>query len=115
MTLIFHIARRSDWDAAVAAGDYRISTLGQTLAEVGFIHASTVAQVQKVADRYYRGLLDLVLLTIEMERISSPVQWDPVGDETYPHIYGPLNLDAVIRTTTLELAPDGNHEIPDLT
>jgi uncharacterized protein (DUF952 family) len=47
MSRIFHIAMKQDWDAALAAGDYRVSTLGRTLAKVGFIHCSTASQVEK--------------------------------------------------------------------
>ena len=114
MNRIFHIATQQDWDAAIEAGDYRVSTLGRTLAEVGFIHCSTAAQVQAVADRYYRGLTDLLLLTIETARLSSRMQLDPVGRETYPHIYGPLNLDAVVEITPLVTGADGAIEVPEL-
>jgi uncharacterized protein (DUF952 family) len=112
LSLIFHIATGSDWDAAVEAGDYRVSTLGKTIAEVGFIHCSTAVQIQGVADRYYRGLANLVLLTIEADRLSSPLRFDPAGSETYPHIYGPLNLDAVIQLTPLVIDADGRVRIP---
>jgi uncharacterized protein (DUF952 family) len=112
MPLIFHIARRADWDAALAAGDYRVSTLGRTLAEVGFIHASTAAQAQAVADRYYRGVSDLALLTIETERLTSPLRLDRVGAEEYPHIYGPLNLDAVVEVTPLAQDADSRFILP---
>jgi glutathione S-transferase len=111
---IFHIATRQDWEAAVADGDYRVSTLGKTLAEVGFIHCSTAIQAQNVADRYYRGLTDLLLLTIDTERLSARVRLDQVGKETYPHIYGPLNLDAVVEITALATGPFGAIEVPDL-
>jgi glutathione S-transferase len=114
MNHIFHIATQQDWDAAIEAGDYRVSTLRRTLAEVGFIHCSTAAQVQTVADRYYRGLMDLLLLTVETARLSSRMQLDPVGQEMYPHIYGPLNLDAVVDVTPLVTAPDGAIKVPDL-
>jgi uncharacterized protein (DUF952 family) len=111
MSHIFHIATITDWDAARAAGDYRVSTLGQTLADVGFIHCSTAAQVQKVADRFYCGVEHLVLLTIETERLSALVRFDPIGSDSYPHIYGPLNLDAVIDVTPL--VTEGGRNVTD--
>lgn len=80
------------------AGEYRVSTRGATLEEVGFIHAATEAQVDGVQARFYADAGDLVLLTIDTDRLSSPWQLDPVGDDEFPHIYGPLNLDAVIET-----------------
>jgi len=114
MSRIFHIAIRKDWTAAVEDGDYRVSTLGRSLDEVGFIHCSTDRQVQRVAETFYRGLADLVLITLETDRIGSPVRLDPVGNEQYPHIYGPLNVDAAIRVTPLATGPDGKIEIPSL-
>jgi uncharacterized protein (DUF952 family) len=114
MSHIFHIAKITDWDAARAAGDYRVSTLGQMLAEVGFIHCSTASQVQKVADRVYCGVEHLVLLTIETELLSASVRFDPVNNDSYPHIYGPLNLDAVIDVTPLVTEANGHVKAPDL-
>ena len=70
MTIIYHIAEAADWEQAQRDGQYTMSSRGRTLAEEGFIHASTAEQVPLVA--------------------GEP---DP-----YPHIYGPLNLDAVIET-----------------
>ena len=114
MNLIFHIAIRSDWDAATAAGDYRVSTFGMSLADVGFIHCSTAVQVQVVADRYYWGLENLVLLSIDTDRLSSPLRFDPVGSEKFPHIYGPLNSDAVVQVTPLQTDSDGRIKVPSI-
>ncbi len=79
-------------------GEYRVSTRGATLDEVGFIHAATQEQVDGVQARYYADAGDLVLLTIDTDRLTSPWRFDPVGEQEFPHIYGPLNLDAVVRT-----------------
>ena len=79
-------------------GEYRVSTRGATLDEVGFIHAATQEQVDGVQARYYADAGDLVLLTIDTDRLTSPWRFDSVGEQEFPHIYGPLNLDAVVRT-----------------
>ncbi len=79
-------------------GEYRISTRGATLEEVGFIHAATAEQVDGVRSRYYADAGELVLLTIDTDLLSSPWRFDPVGEESFPHVYGPLNLDAVVDT-----------------
>ena len=73
---------------------------GRTLAEEGFIHASTAAQVPLVAAAYYRDAPDLVLLVIDTERVAPGLRYEqvPGQPDPYPHIYGPLNLDAVIET-----------------
>ena len=105
MTQIFHIATRADWDAALQRSSYATSTRGRTLAEEGFIHASSRAQVQGVLDRYYADAAEpLVLLTIDRDRLTSPVRDEQVGEETYPHVFGPINTDAVVDVQPLEAA-----------
>lgn len=99
---IFHIATAADWRTALSTGTYTTSTVGRSLAEEGFIHASRREQVQGVFDRYYRGLgEDLVLLTIDPARLESEVRVDPVGSDTYPHVYGPINRTAVVDVVPL--------------
>src|SRR4051812_11503699 len=98
---IFHIAERSDWESAHAAGTpYTVSTRGRTLAEEGFIHASRDDdQVRKVQRTFYAALDDLVLLVVDTEGLD--VRHEPVGDDVFPHIYGPIPLDAVIEVRPL--------------
>jgi uncharacterized protein (DUF952 family) len=109
VTLIYHIAAAGDWDQAQRDGQYTTSTRGVSLAEQGFIHASQPAQVALVANAYYQGVPDLILLTIDTERVGSPVRYEPVPgqDRPYPHIYGPLNPDAVIEARPFTPGPDG--------
>ncbi len=100
---IFHIATRSDWEEALRTGTYTTSTAGRTLTEEGFIHASRREQVRGVFDRYYRSLhVSLVLLTIDPARLTeAEVRVESVGEDTYPHIYGPLNRGAVVDVVPL--------------
>jgi uncharacterized protein (DUF952 family) len=101
---IFHIAFAADWEAALADGEYRVSTRGRTLEEEGFIHCSSSAQqVRRVAGTFYAGADGLVLLTIDPFLVGAPVRWEPVGDsgEEYPHIYGPLPVGAVVAVHPL--------------
>lgn len=96
---IFHIAIPSDWADAFDAGEYRVSTRGQTLGGVGFIHCSTKQQVEATAQRFYGDLEQLVLLTIDPQRVPSEILWEPPApdvDELFPHIYGPLPVAAVV-------------------
>jgi len=99
---IYHIADVSEWEQAQRNGAYTTSTLGRSLEEEGFLHAARREQVPGVWSRYYSGVRrPFVLLTIETDKLTSPWQEDPVGEETYPHIYGPLNPDAVVRAERL--------------
>ena len=96
---IFHLATEGAWTSAVSAGNYTVSTLGLDLAEVGFIHCSQAEQVAAVHERFYRDVdQTLLLLTIDTDRLTSRWQLDPVDGEPlpFPHIYGPLNIDAVV-------------------
>ena len=100
---IFHIATAADWQAARRSGSYTTSTLGRTLAEEGFIHASRREQVQPVWRAFYRDVEEpLVLLAIETERLDVPWREDPVGDDTFPHVYGPLSPHAVVGVQPLD-------------
>lgn len=99
---IFHLATTADWDEASRTGTYTTSTRGRTLEQEGFLHAARPDQVPGVRSRYYADLDEpLLLLTIDTDLLTSPWQFDPVGDDTYPHIYGPLNPTAVVEVTLL--------------
>ena len=94
--MIFHLALRDEWREAVdRGGPYERSTLGKSLAEVGFIHCSFAAQVASTAELFYRGRDDVVLLTIDESALELRVE------DGFPHIYGPLPLDAVVDVTPI--------------
>lgn len=106
---IFHIATAADWAQAQVSGRYTTSTRGRSLAEVGFIHAARGDQWQGVRERYYADAVEpLVLLTIDRERVSVPVVDEPAPGpavETFPHIYGPLDVAAVVAAAPLDAVP----------
>jgi uncharacterized protein (DUF952 family) len=96
--LIFHIAFESDWRAAQAAGEYRVSTRGRFLDDVGFIHASFEYQVPALRSFYEDVDEQLVVLVIDTERLDAPVVVEDGGaGEDFPHIYGPLPVSAVVE------------------
>jgi uncharacterized protein (DUF952 family) len=101
---IFHVATAADWRRTLGTGTYTTSTAGRTLEEEGFIHASRRDQVQGVFDRYYRSAGEhLVLLTIDPARLTdAQVRVEAVGDDTYPHVYGPINRGAVVEVAPLD-------------
>lgn len=108
--MILHICKKSAWDQARNAKEYR----GDTLESEGFIHCSTLGQVIEVADILFKGVQDLLLLVIDESKVVSALKFEDSGDgNLYPHIYGPLNLDAI--TKTVDFPPDlnGNFTLPD--
>jgi uncharacterized protein (DUF952 family) len=110
VSVIYHIATAPDWAQARRDGEYTTSTRGVTLAEQGFIHASTAEQVVPVANLFYRGLPGLLVLIIDTDRVEPEIRYEqaPGWDTAFPHIYGPLNVDAVVDTRPLVAGPDGS-------
>lgn len=96
---IRHLALASDWEAAVGAGAYRVSTRGASLDDVGFIHCSFPEQLADVARRSYADVTEpLVVLEIDGEEVEAggiAVLVDQVDGEGFPHIYGPLYPECV--------------------
>ena len=105
MRTIYHLCSESDWKKAQGVGKYR----GDTLDSEGFIHCSTAAQVQKVANFIFAGRKELLLLVINEEQVEAPIKWEALGsaDENYPHIYGELNLSAVAEVKTYKADEQG--------
>ena len=104
--VIYHLAEPSDWERARRDGAYTGSTRGRSLEEEGFIHASSPEQWPVVRRSFYGDLAEpLILLHVDEARLSSPVVHEvgnPETGETFPHVYGPIDLDAVVDTTLLE-------------
>jgi len=109
MALIYHIASAADWEQARRDGEYTTSTRGMSLAEQGFIHASTASQVAPVANACSGDDQDLVVLVIDTGRLGPELRYEPVPgwDDRFPHIYGPLNVDAVVTTLPLDRDASG--------
>jgi len=99
MALIYHITTKSLWDNAQKLGSYEAPSLQKE----GFIHCSQESQVAGVLERYFSGQSDLVKLSIETDLLESRFvfEWSPSSADTYPHIYGSINLDAVKNVTDL--------------
>lgn len=104
--MIYHLAEQTDWEQAQRDGTYRRSTRGRSLEEEGFIHASSAEQWPVVRSRFYADVAEpLVLLHIDESLLGSPVVHevgDPVTGETFPHVYGPIEVAAVVDTTLVE-------------
>lgn len=109
--MILHITSKSEWADAQARGEYT----APSLASEGFIHCSTEKQILNVANAFYRGRTDLVVLNLAEDRIKPELKWEaPAGPpaeniseaDLFPHIYGPINLDAV--ASVLDFPPDAD-------
>jgi len=113
--LIHHLALAGDWERARADGWYRTSTLGATVEQVGFLHACYPQQVAEVAERFYAGVAEpLVLLTIDPDLVSAPIVAEPVPPDgvVFPHVYGPLEVAAVVAVRPLTRDRQGRLDLP---
>ncbi len=116
MSIVLHIIAQKDWENAKAAGVYRPSSL----ASEGFIHCSTIHQAVRTANTFFKGTPGLALLCIDERKLAAPCRWEDPAEgpghseagEKFPHIYGALNLAAVIDVVAFPCGEDGRFELP---
>jgi len=97
--MIYHITTKSNWDKAIANGAFDT----ESLYTEGFIHSSKKEQVAGVLERYYKNVTDLLMLHIDESKLTSPLRYElaPSINESFPHIYGKLNIDAVVEVESI--------------
>lgn len=99
MPIIYHVTTAADWKAAQQKGFYD----HPSLVEEGFIHCSQEHQVAGVLERYFAGKTDLIKLVIDTDKLTSRFvfDWSPSTADTFPHVYGTINVDAVVDVIIL--------------
>lgn len=99
MAVIYHVTTAAEWAQALPCREYRAASLTKE----GFIHCCAHEQLAGVLERYFKGKQNLLALQIDTEKITSPIKYElsPMVHELFPHIYGPLNTDAVTGTIAL--------------
>ncbi len=114
MKPIFHITTRQDWESAVKKGAY----LNSSLDTEGFVHCSQLSQIVNIANLFYQGQSGLILLVIDPVRLKPELKLEkPAGMEDdfkdlFPHIYGPVNIDAVEKTVDFPCDENGSFSLP---
>lgn len=114
---IYHITTQKAWDQACSEGAYRADSLDSQ----GFIHCSSRDQALRVGNAFYKELPNLVLLHIDPTRLSTELRYDPPDhppgkppptgeEERFPHLYGALNLEAVVTVTPMSLNDSGDYD-----
>lgn len=116
---ILHITSRPEWLSAEKRGLFAASSL---MTE-GFIHCSTPEQVVPVANAFYKGQSGLVLLVVDESLLKPELRWEaPAGApaegisaaDLFPHIYGPVNVDAIVKVLEFPPDPAGVFSLPAL-
>ncbi len=121
--IILHIIPREQWANLQGQSEYE----GDTLKSEGFIHFSTPKQVVMVANARFKGHTGLQLLVVDPAKLRAELKYEPpyetnpdgaiaaqARDQLFPHLFGPLNLDAVVRAVDFEPGEDGYFTLPDL-
>jgi uncharacterized protein (DUF952 family) len=92
--VIYKLLSTVDWARAEAAGRYDGSEVDR---RDGFVHFSGPDQVVETARRHFADQVGLTLLTVDPERVGGELRWEASrGGELFPHLYGPMPVDAVV-------------------
>ena len=109
MNTILHITQNQEWEKAKNLGTYRSNTLESE----GFIHCSTITQVIGSANRFFKDKKDLIILKIDVDLVNSEIRYEGAEvNNLFPHIYGELNIDAVIQVIDIESGTDSYFILP---
>lgn len=112
MPTIYKVCSASAWREAERQGVFRGSTDDR---RDGFIHFSTASQVAGTIAKHFAGQTGLFLIAIDADALGDGLKWEPSrGGELFPHLYGELDIGAVIKILDLRARSDGSHDIPEL-
>lgn len=92
--MIYHICTREEWNAQRVQTFYH----HKTLTTEGFIHCSTKDQISGVLERYFSGVKNLVCLSIDPLILDEKLVFErSTNDELFPHVYGPIPKEAIVK------------------
>lgn len=116
MRTIVAITNAEIWERAQQTGSYTQSTLDKSMEAVGFLHCTNPDQTIATANRHFTDREHVILLLINLEKVASEVRFEAAKSGRpglFPHIYGPLNIDAVYATLQLEKNESGQFIEPE--
>ncbi|QND66814.1 DUF952 domain-containing protein [Mesorhizobium loti] len=110
--IIYKITPQAPWREAETDGRFTGAPID--VAD-GFIHFSTAAQAKETAAKHFAGQTDLLLVAIDGTSLGAALKYEVSrGGALFPHLYGPLDLKAVLWVRPLPLGADGVHQFPEL-
>jgi uncharacterized protein (DUF952 family) len=107
--LLFHITTKDNWKQFNNGGNYEPESLDSE----GFIHCSTGTQVEATANRVFGNKDEILLLVIDATTLHEDIKYekDENTGEKFPHLYNPLNINAIIDRITIKAEDDGDFKI----
>lgn len=110
--IVYHMLPSSVWEAAAEENAYHAATL----ASEGFVHCTAeLPLLEQVANRFYRSQPgDWLILLVDLDRVAAPVRWEAADDHLFPHIYGPIERQAIVETIPFPRREDGSYQLPEV-
>lgn len=101
---IYHLLPEGEWTKVSGLMDYEPISLKQE----GFIHFSFPNQIDGVIKRYYQNVDSLIILKVDVSKIQSKLKIEEAPENgSFPHLFGKLNLDAVVGVYKIQIGSDG--------
>lgn len=98
-SLIYHICTENSWNKQLNSSFYTHESLDLE----GFIHCSNEEQIAGVLSRYFKEINDLLLLTIQCEKVIAEIKYETAPNgEYFPHIFGQINKDAILKISKID-------------
>ena len=108
---VYKVCSATHWQAAKASGIFTGVSID---IQDGYIHFSTADQLAKTLSLHFAGQTDLVLLSVETDKIGTDIKWEPSrGGALFPHLYADLPLEAVVAEHALRVDGAGTFILPE--
>ncbi len=104
---IYLLSSASEYEQAQQTGEF----IRDSLQTEGFIHASPKSQLNRVANKFYKDCQEPLILVVDKSKVIPKIKWEPATGGLYPHIYGPLNANSVIKSISIKLNEKGEFDI----
>ncbi|TWX50586.1 DUF952 domain-containing protein [Colwellia hornerae] len=104
---IYLLSSNAEYQQALSEG----KLTRDSLTSEGFIHATPKSQLNRLANKYYKDKEQPLILSVDKELVIPEIKWEPASGGLYPHIYGPLNINAVTEVEKISLNEDGNFHL----
>ncbi len=109
--LIYHMLPQTAWEALPAGSPYAAGTL----ADEGFVHCTgEPSLLETVANRFYRQEPGAwLILVLAVDKLTAPVRWEAADGQLFPHVYGPIDREAVVNVVSFPRSIDGGYHLPE--
>ncbi len=107
--LTFHLVPREYYEAQPPDRPYLPEPMAT--GREAFIHCTDgVENLAATGNRFYQAdPREFVALVVDLERLTAPARYEDPG-QIFPHIYGPLDREAILAVRPVPRDPDGRFQ-----